>query len=255
MRHPWTRDELLVAFNLYCKTPFGRLHSRNPDIIRLATQLHRTASAVAMKLVNFASLDPAQQRRNVSGLRNASQGDRNIFAEFSSDWERLAVESERAAERLVQPIEESRDRDGLVEFANLTTEREQTVRVRLVQRFFRGAVLASYGYRCAICRIAVAELLNASHIIPWSADVMRRADPTNGIAMCALHDRAFDRGFIAVSDDFRIIVSRGLISDQAPELQEVGLIRIAGEQISLPDRFRPDASALRFHRTEIFSDG
>ena len=59
MKRGWTRDELLVAFNLYCKTPFGRLHQRNPEIIRLASALGRTPSALAMKLVNFASLDPA----------------------------------------------------------------------------------------------------------------------------------------------------------------------------------------------------
>ena len=57
-----------------------------------------------MKLVNFASLDPAHQRRNIAGLKNASQGDREIFAEFSSDWERLAFESEQAAERLLGPF-------------------------------------------------------------------------------------------------------------------------------------------------------
>lgn len=207
-----------------------------------------------MKLVNFASLDPAQQNRQISGLRNASRSDRDIFAEFSADWERLAVESERAAERLVQPTQVLPSRDDLVEWPELPTEREQIVRVRLVQRFFRNTVLASYGYRCAICRIAVPELLNASHIIPWRANVMRRADPTNGLAMCAMHDRAFDRGLLTVSDDLEIIVSRRLLNNNAPELQQVGLVRIAGDRIALPERFQPDRSALAFHRTQIFSD-
>ena len=38
----WTRDETLVAFNLYCRTPFGRLHARNQEIIELASALGRT---------------------------------------------------------------------------------------------------------------------------------------------------------------------------------------------------------------------
>jgi hypothetical protein len=29
-RRDWTREELIVAFNLYCKIPFGRIHIRNP---------------------------------------------------------------------------------------------------------------------------------------------------------------------------------------------------------------------------------
>lgn len=50
----WTRDELLIAFNLYCRTPFGRLHRGNPDIIAMAELLGRTPSSVSMKLCNFA---------------------------------------------------------------------------------------------------------------------------------------------------------------------------------------------------------
>ena len=77
MKHQgWTRDELLLAFNLYCRTPFGRLHRNNRDIIELASIIRRTPSAVAMKLVNFASLDPVHQRRNVHGLHNVSRSDR-----------------------------------------------------------------------------------------------------------------------------------------------------------------------------------
>ena len=105
-RHNWTRNELLIAFNLYCKTPFGRLHRNNPDVIQLASVIGRTPSAVAMKLVNFASLDPAHQRRNVSGLRNVSRLDREIFEEFSLNWEALAFESEQALARLATPTDQ-----------------------------------------------------------------------------------------------------------------------------------------------------
>lgn len=55
----WTKDQLKLAFHLYCQLPFGKLHSKNPEIIKLAQLLDRTPSAVAMKLSNFASLDPA----------------------------------------------------------------------------------------------------------------------------------------------------------------------------------------------------
>ena len=50
----WTRDELIIAINRYYKIPFGRLHSRNPDIIHLSKLIDRTPNAVALKLVNFA---------------------------------------------------------------------------------------------------------------------------------------------------------------------------------------------------------
>ena len=59
VRRDWTREELIAAFNLYCQLPFGKLHKTNPQIMQLARLLERTASSVSMKLVNFASLDPA----------------------------------------------------------------------------------------------------------------------------------------------------------------------------------------------------
>ena len=69
----WTREELIVAFNLYCKIPFGRIHIRNPLVIELAQAIRRTPSAVSWKLANFARLDPALKNRNLAG---ASRGAR-----------------------------------------------------------------------------------------------------------------------------------------------------------------------------------
>jgi hypothetical protein len=91
----WTKEQLKLAFHLYCQLPFGRLHSRNPEIIQLATLIGRTPSAVAMKLVNFASLDPAIVNSGRSGLGNASALDKEVWEEFHADWEKLAVECEQ----------------------------------------------------------------------------------------------------------------------------------------------------------------
>ena len=65
----WSRDQLLIAFNLYCQMPFGKMHSRNPEIIKCAEIIGRTPSALAMKLVNIASLDPAITSTGRSGLK------------------------------------------------------------------------------------------------------------------------------------------------------------------------------------------
>jgi putative restriction endonuclease len=94
-RRNWTRDELIVAFNLYCKLPFGQYHRRNPQVIELARLLSRTPDAVAMKLCNFASLDPTHQKRGVRGLGNSGKLDPQIWEEFNNNWEQLAIESER----------------------------------------------------------------------------------------------------------------------------------------------------------------
>jgi len=64
-RKNWTREELIVAFNIYCKIPFSKINYRNATIIKLAESIGRTPSAVAWKLVNFASFRPFfNQKRN-----------------------------------------------------------------------------------------------------------------------------------------------------------------------------------------------
>ena len=64
----WTRDELILTLNLYLKLPFGKLHSRTPEIIHLANLFGRNANSVAMRLNNFASVDPYHQQRGIGGL-------------------------------------------------------------------------------------------------------------------------------------------------------------------------------------------
>lgn len=252
-RRGWSRDELLVAFNLYCRTPFGRLHRGNPDIIALAGNLQRTPSSVAMKLCNFASLDPVHRARNVAGLRNASSADRVIFEEFESDWEALAADSETAMQRtgLRFAGAEEETVDELVMRAG-PTEVMRTVRTRRVQALFRATVLAGYDFTCAVSGITVPALVQASHIIPWAQAEHRRLDPRNGIALSALHDRAFDRGLITFDDDLRVVVSGRLRVGKPSEIHRIALLQIEGRRLRLPTRYAPDPLALAFHREHIF---
>src|SRR5208283_5043877 len=94
-RRDWTRDELIVAFNLYCRIPFGRIHIRNPEIIWLANALGRTPSSVSWKLANFARLDPALQKRHIRGASHGSKAEEEIWNQFNDDWDSLAFESQR----------------------------------------------------------------------------------------------------------------------------------------------------------------
>ncbi|MGD9855361.1 MAG: HNH endonuclease [Planctomycetaceae bacterium] len=265
IRRTWTRDELLLALRLYMRLPFGKLHKRNPEIIALAQKLDRTPSSVGMKACNFASLDPDQRDRGIAGLSGASAADRGIWNEFSNNPEQLAAECEEAAENLgLIDTETLYTKAALVERREskstqhpttiLSGETEQTrwIRGRRVQSFFRAAVLTSYGSRCAISGIAIADLLNASHIIPWSASVERRADPTNGLCLNALFDRAFDRGLITLDDDHRVVVASTLVMDLESAALRCDLEKIHGRPIIAPTRFLPNAEALAFHREHVF---
>jgi putative restriction endonuclease len=241
----WTRDELILAVNLYCKTPFGKIHVRNPNIIRLAELMDRSPGSVGYKLANFASIDPSLARK---GMANVSKLDKVVWAEFFADWDAMAFESEqRMAELTGAPVLNTDEEDIVIPPGK--TE-EAVVRRRVNQGFFRKMVLASYEQKCCITGLAITALLNASHIVPWAADASVRTDPRNGLCLNALHDRAFDRGLITVDEGFRVVVSRavaGLPQEKAGAIQEV-----AGRKLVMPRRFVPDQAFLEFHRTNIF---
>ncbi len=253
VRRAWSRDELLVAFNLYCRTPFGRLHRNNRDIIALSQRLGRTPSSVAMKLCNDASLDPVHRARDIAGLRNAAAADRAVFEEFDADWERLALESEAAMRRLgvTLPLARAEVPEDLATRAG-PTESTRTVRVRRVQALFRATVMASYDFTCAISGISVPALIHASHIVPWAHEERRRLDPRNGIALSVLHDRAFDRGFITLDEDLRVVISGKLRVGKPTEIHRVALLAIEGKKLRLPTRYAPDPAALSYHREHIY---
>jgi len=248
LRQPWTREQLLLALRLYCQTPFGKLHQRNPAIILLARKLGRTPSAVAMKACNFASLDPRLSQR-VKGLGNVSAADRRLWEEFLHNPEAIAATTEFSAQRLLgKKIVEtgpSLPPDG-------PTESFRTIRARRVQSFFRAAVLSSYNFRCALTGLTISELLNASHIIPWSENVARRADPRNGLCLNTLHDRAFDRGLITFDDDCRLVISSALSKKTLSGFGMSTFSAMEGERLTMPERFVPDREALVWHRDNVF---
>ena len=246
----WTREQQLIAVRLYMRLPFGRLHGRIPEIISLADKIGRTANALAMKACNFASLDPAFRRSNRTGLSGASESDRALWTEFADDAERVAADAEAAFSRL-DPAQAARD-EAEVRIPEGETEVERVVRARRVQSFFRAAVITSYQHRCAISGLALPELLVASHIIPWCDSIERRADPTNGLCLNALFDRAFDRGLITIDADLRVVVSNRLGEAVGTAALSCSLLEAKGRRLLVPERFPPAANALLHHREHVY---
>lgn len=250
----WTKEQLKLAFHLYCQLPFGKLDMRTPEVIKLAGLIGRTPGAVAMKLSNFASLDPAITSTGRKGLEGASNLDREIWDEFHADWEALAVESEMLRRKLdagAQPVDDSEEQLVPEDFTGET--RKVITEQRIKQSFFRRAVLSSYRGRCCMSGLSDARLLIASHIVPWSKDKANRLNPSNGLCLSAIHDRAFDKGLVTLTDDFKIVVSEELKIQTEPFVKDV-LLPLDGRSIELPERFMPSVEFLSRHRTELFVD-
>lgn len=244
-RRNWIREELVLAINVYCKIPFGQIHSRNPRIVRLAGLIDRSPNSVSYKLANFASIDPSLARK---GASHFSKLDLAVWKEFFNDWEKLAYESE-----LLRVKYEQGELASVAEFRMPEgRDRESIVKTRVNQSFFRETILAAYDSKCCITNISIPELLVASHIVPWSKDKKNRLNPRNGLCLNALHDRAFDGGLITLSDDYRVLVSRHLQEKCSHETERIILLDFNNRRISLPNRFLPDKEFITYHRRTVF---
>ncbi len=237
----WTKEELQLVLNLYSRTAFGRLHQTNPDIRRLAVYLGRTPGSVAMKLCNFAAIDPLLPR---AGLRGCSRLDHETWQEYFHNEEMIIT-----SDRRLQSILQGTDAKMIIPETDFFAEnKESFTYTRTRQNFFRDVVLSNFNDQCCITGINSKELLVASHIIPWTKDANNRLNPQNGLCLNALHDRAFDRGLITLDEALTVVVSK-----QLPRQKQLALILdYEGKKISTPDRFMPGKQFLEYHRDNIF---
>jgi putative restriction endonuclease len=253
----WTEEETKLALFLYFQLPFGKLHSGTPEIKQLAEALGRTPSSVAMKLSNFASLDPKIIDSGRKGLDGASKLDRQVFTSFQSNWTSLVDESERLWTSAVELNEVSILRDQLVPYRVEPFEGKTTVtrevEQRVGQNFFRRAVLANFDEQCCITGIADVRLLNASHIVPWGSDVENRHNPANGLALSATFDRAFDRGLITVNPSGLVLISNQLLASKSEDTVRF-FSPYQTHKIAHPIRISPDPELLNWHNNHVYVD-
>jgi hypothetical protein len=244
---PWTREQLILAFELYCRIPFQRTKATDSRVKELAAILYRTPASVARKLGNFGAFDPQLAARNISGLTHGSKLDKAIWDEFNADWNGLTM---RAFE-LRREREPQRGEEAMFTAPSGPSEKVVTVKQRLHQAFFRDAVISSYNSRCCVTGLPLVECLVAGHIIPWSVDERRRADPTNGVCMSATFDRLFDSGLVTIEDDLTLQVSARVRKLKDRATAELVSAR-HGQRIVPPARFYPDPESLRWHRENRF---
>ena len=134
----WTREQTIVAFNVYCKIPFKNSNSRHPDIIRYAKIIGRSPAALNMKIGNFGRLDPQLKQKGITGLSHGSKLEKEIWDEFHGNWENLVYESELLIARFQN--KEIADLSE-VDFDNMPQgeDRDSVVKDQSKPKFFSGA--------------------------------------------------------------------------------------------------------------------
>lgn len=112
---------------------------------------------------------------------------------------------------------------------NDPTERLDNRMSRIGQGKFRKNTIATWGgkERCAVTGVAIREVLTASHIIPWSKDVVQRKRGCNGILLTAHLDRLFDRHLIGfrLSPEVNVfsLVIAPRLADRFLDLEPLGV--------------------------------
>ncbi len=234
---------------LYFELPFGKLDQRQADVIALAEYLDRSPSSVAMKLVNFASLDPAITGTGRSGLANNSKLDRQVWSEFQTNWTAMIEATDTLSIATGADQERATGVPDAFPSTTLTasnSERTAVTKLRRGQDFFRRAVLANFDVQCCITGIAEPALLVASHIVPWQADEQNRLNPRNGLALSATFDRAFDRGLITIDENLRVRVGQKLLRHKNAPTRDMFAI-FDGQRISTPRKLAIDDAAISRH--------
>jgi len=248
VRRNWTREETIIAFNVYCKVPFKSSSKTNPVVIKHANIIGRSPSALNMKIGNFGRLDPELKKRGITGLVNGSKLEEDIWNEFNGNWERLVFESED----LIAKFQNKRIEEIDIEIFPEGKEIETTIRARVNQNFFRSTILSSYNLKCCITALSIPEFLIASHIKPWSRDKENRTNPHNGLCLNSLHDKAFDKGYITITPDFKIKVSEYFNDYSQDKAIKDFFIKYQNQNIIKPERFLPKKEFLDYHFQNIF---
>jgi putative restriction endonuclease len=119
---------------------------------------------------------------------------------------------------------------------------------------FRDRVLIAYESRCTVCGFSARIQntlvgLEAAHI-KWHQAGGPDAE-TNGLALCVLHHKLFDRGAFTVAESRRVEVSQLVTGGP---VTENWLLAFHGRSLREPQssRYRPDSQFIDWHRREVF---
>ena len=253
MRNNWTREELILAFNLYCKLPYGQFNNRNAEVKELGEILGRTPGAIAYKLVNFVSIDPKQKLLGRKGATNIGKLDKEIFLEFTINFDEMFFESEKMLLQKESSIIKKPKLDLDIDESKKGSYKVRETKVRENQDYFRTIVLSNYSNQCAVTGISIPELLIASHIKPWAKDEGNRLNPSNGICLSGTFDKAFDKGLITIDENYKVIFSSKLKKFFKETFFENSFRNYENKNIIMPIKFIPNIDFIKYHNDMIFS--
>jgi 5-methylcytosine-specific restriction protein A len=222
-RNPtWTRDELILALDLYFKCPPWTVNEKHPEIIALSKLLNglaihllrpnaetfRNPNGVHKKMFNLQWWD----KTHPGGLSNGSKLDKIIFEEFVDDKEHLSAlaqairsQAESNTPLIIAPsLEEIDEESKAPEGAVLLRQHKTRERNSSLVKKKKALVLKQKGcLRCEACDFVYSEkygeigdgFIECHHNIPLSKLAPGQTTYLKDLALvCANCHRMLHRG-------------------------------------------------------------
>jgi hypothetical protein len=161
------------------------------------------------------------------------------------------LQGDAAAERSeVDPSEVNAFRDQIGQKNYEVPDSTATIKTRgSAQKVFAEAVKSNYGYRCAITGIVTRNFLVAAHIVPWSVDQSIRLDPSNGICLSLIVDRALEKGYLLIEDDLTIHIDWNKVGKDKSLRRQLEVFD--GQKMSAPAKESPQVEYLQRRRALV----
>jgi 5-methylcytosine-specific restriction enzyme A len=167
---PWSRDELILALDLYVRFNGNPPGKSSPEIVGLSTLLNRIAggsegeatdfrnpNGVYMKLMNFRRFDPVYRAQGKTGLTRGNKVEEEVWNDFAGDAPRLhnialAIEANLNEQLSVSDLDEVQEIDEAEEGRILTRAHLVRERSRKLVEAKKTAVLRTTGsLACEAC--------------------------------------------------------------------------------------------------------
>lgn len=225
----WSREDIIIAYALYCVTPLKQIRPDNKTIQQVSEIIPHSVASLVMRMQNFQNLDPKAGK----GLGHVAAKDKLIYEEFKHDWGALSIEAENLTGLALfdaSPLHGAKPLSSLTNHSKVSRERH----------FFKRAVLSAYDGRCYISGCTLPQMLTASHIKPYSKcrDEADRVNPENGICLNTFYDKAFDAGLITITPNMKVYVSPVVKASSDDEFTRFWLLNLEGRVLPPPPDLR-----------------
>lgn len=245
----WTREEHILALDLYLNHPDIAHSLSDPAVQDLAELTGRSAGSISSRLGNYEYYDPD----GTGGMDGGSDYCGEIWDEFYGHEDELAYEAERIREELTGgDVSRSTSSSTTSDVSGTETvetgETKGGGKSRIGQDKFRAALRRRYEDQCVLCDVSKPMLLEAAHILTWGSSEEERGDPANGLLLCRNHHEAFERGLFTLSDEYTMI-TRPDLSFESEWLKSTLTDRV-GEAIDFPNE-PPSSEYIRRHNRRL----